>query len=254
MLSDNFLTKNLNAATDQDSVAKDVDAPVSNVGSVARTAAKKVDITQVLNFLDGKHCLTGVKYDVTNWPVVYVKKTIVIVVASNPLHLFRLNLLPFSLTFVVAQGGGWWKYEFCYGRYVRQFHIDKNGETSLLLGSFDEQAHKDWLKENPQKRPHKGSRFVSHLYQGGSKCDESGELRQTEVQLRCLENSTSKSKVSLFLMEPKTCHYILGVESQFLCDIVEAADEDGLIRLDTFKEMHDEEIITVETVKENEDL
>lgn len=136
---------------------------------------------------------------------------------------------------------------------MRQFHIDKNGETSLVLGNFDEQAHKDWLNENPQKRPRKSVRHVSHLYQGGSKCDETGELRQTEVQLRCLENSTSKSKVSLFLMEPKTCHYILGIESQFLCDIVDAADEHGLIQLDSFKELHDEEIMTVETIQDNDE-
>lgn len=60
-------------------------------------------------------------------------------------------------------------------------------------------------------------------------CDETGEKRQTEVQLKCLENSTSMSKVSLFLMEPKMCSYILGVESPLICEIIEKADEDGLI-------------------------
>lgn len=129
------------------------------------------------------------------------------------------------------QGTGWWKYEFCYGRSVRQFHVDKTGETSLMLGYFNEDAHKEWLKENPQKRPKKvGTRTqITHFYQGGSHCDETGEKRQTEVQLKCLENSTSMSKVSLFLMEPKICHYILGVESPLICEIIEKADEDGLI-------------------------
>lgn len=132
---------------------------------------------------------------------------------------------------LALQGTGWWKYEFCYGRYVRQFHVDKNGETSLMLGYFNEEAHKEWLKENPQKRPKKlGTRTqITHFYQGGSKCDETGEKRQTEVQLKCLENSTSMSKVSLFLMEPKMCNYILGVESPLICEIIEKADEDGLI-------------------------
>lgn len=131
----------------------------------------------------------------------------------------------------LLQGTGWWKYEFCYGRYVRQFHVDKNGETSLMLGYFNEEAHKEWLKENPQKRPKKlGTRTqITHFYQGGSMCDETGEKRQTEVQLKCLENSTSMSKVSLFLMEPKMCNYILGVESPLICEIIEKADEDGLI-------------------------
>lgn len=30
-------------------------------------------------------------------------------------------------------------------------------------------------------------------------------------------------------MEPKICHYILGVESPLICEIIEKADEDGLI-------------------------
>lgn len=130
------------------------------------------------------------------------------------------------------QGTGWWKYEFCYGRYVRQFHVDKNGETSVNLGSFDEDAHKEWLKENPQKRPNSkpGSRtHLTHFYQGGALCDKTGEKRQTEVQLKCMENSSSLTKVSLFLMEPKVCQYILGVESPLICEIIEKANEDGLV-------------------------
>lgn len=130
------------------------------------------------------------------------------------------------------QGTGWWKYEFCYGRYVRQFHIDKNGETSVMLGHFDEDAHKKWLKENPQKRPFTkiGSRtHLTHFYQGGSICEKTGEKRQTEVQLKCMENSSSLTKVSLFLMEPKMCQYILGVESPLICEIIEKANTDGLV-------------------------
>lgn len=131
------------------------------------------------------------------------------------------------------QGTGWWKYEFCYGRYVRQFHADKSGETSVMLGYFDEDAHKEWLKENPQKRAISkvgGARAqLTHFYQGGTICDKTGEKRQTEVQLKCMENSSSMTKVSLFLMEPKMCQYILGVESPLICDIIEKANEDGLV-------------------------
>lgn len=144
---------------------------------------------------------------------------------------------------------------------MRQYHLEQNGETSLVLGVFDEQAHRDWLKENPQKRPSKNARYITHLYQGGSKCDETGDFRQTEVQLKCLENSTSKSKVSLYLMEPKTCNYILTVESPFLCDVIDAADEDGLITVDSFKEAtvtdeedEEDENVTIETIiKDNDD-
>lgn len=45
-----------------------------------------------------------------------------------------------------------------------------------------------------------------------------------------MENHTaSPSSVSLFLLEPKTCEYVLGVESPLICDILEYADENGLL-------------------------
>ncbi|XP_038214508.1 endoplasmic reticulum lectin 1 isoform X2 [Zerene cesonia] len=51
-------------------------------------------------------------------------------------------------------GTGWWKYEFCYGRHVAQYHVDRAGaRTSLTLGHFDERAHLDWIKENRGKAP-----------------------------------------------------------------------------------------------------
>lgn len=30
-------------------------------------------------------------------------------------------------------------------------------------------------------------------------------------------------------MEPQTCQYILGVESPLICDIIQRADDDGLV-------------------------
>ncbi|XP_049868358.1 endoplasmic reticulum lectin 1 isoform X2 [Pectinophora gossypiella] len=130
-------------------------------------------------------------------------------------------------------GTGWWKYEFCYGKHVVQYHVDRTGEkTTLLLGKFDEAAHLEWIKENKGKAPkpveHRTS--ISHFYAGGDVCDKTGKPRQTEVKLKCLENSSSPAQVSLYLLEPRTCHYILGVESPLICDILPLADEQGLIK------------------------
>ncbi|XP_075974218.1 endoplasmic reticulum lectin 1 isoform X2 [Anticarsia gemmatalis] len=130
-------------------------------------------------------------------------------------------------------GTGWWKYEFCYGKHVIQYHVDRTGEkTTLLLGKYDEQAHLDWIKENKGKapKPVEQRTSVSHFYSGGDVCDKTGKPRQTEVKLKCLENSSSPAQVSLYLLEPRTCHYILGVESPLICDILPIADENGLIK------------------------
>lgn len=132
-------------------------------------------------------------------------------------------------------GTGWWKYEFCYGKYVRQFHVDKfGGKTSILLGVYDEKNHKEFLLKHPEKRPKaKGQRKqITHFYTGGSTCDKTGQQRQTEVVLKCLENAPSRSSVSLYLLEPKVCHYILGVESPLICDILDKVGEDGLVPAD----------------------
>ncbi|XP_008553142.1 endoplasmic reticulum lectin 1 [Microplitis demolitor] len=129
-------------------------------------------------------------------------------------------------------GDGWWKYEFCYGKSVVQYHVEKSGnKITIDLGKFDKKKHIDWIEAHPQKRPKplEQRKQLSHFYSDGSYCDEMKKRRQTEVRLKCVEVSGSPSSVSLFLLEPKTCEYILGVESPLICNILEHADENGLI-------------------------
>lgn len=129
-------------------------------------------------------------------------------------------------------GTGWWKYEFCYGKYVKQYHVDKfGGKTTILLGTFDEKTHKSYLVSHSDKRPkQKGQRKqLIHFYSEGSLCDKTGKNRQVEVILKCLENAPSSSAVSLYLLEPKICNYVLGVESPLICSIIDKVDDDGLV-------------------------
>lgn len=135
-------------------------------------------------------------------------------------------------------GGGtegedkWWKYEFCYGKSVEQFHIHRDGRrTSINLGLFDKTRHLQWLEQNPHKRPKPKEQRdqLSHFYSGGSICDKTGRPRQTEVKLKCLKNAANLNAVSLYLLEPKYCEYILGVESPLICNILSRADDNGLV-------------------------
>ena len=129
-------------------------------------------------------------------------------------------------------GTGWWKYEFCYGRSVEQYHVEKDkSKTSISLGVFDKHKHVEWLQKHPNKRPKAAEvrSQLSHFYSGGSICDKTGQPRQTEVKLKCLENPTSANAVSLYLLEPRYCEYILGVESPLICDILVHADDNGLV-------------------------
>lgn len=167
-------------------------------GTAERVQDIMTDTTPVKEFLSGKHCLIGVSLTFGT-----IER--------------RGVLIPSPL-----QGTGWWKYEFCYGRYVRQFH----GETSLILGFFDEDKHKLWMEGHKHKtpKPLAQRKQLSHFYQGGTVCDKTGKKRETEVVLKCMENAQSPSKVSLYLLEPQTCQYILGVESPLICEILAQAD------------------------------
>ncbi|CAL4065075.1 unnamed protein product, partial [Meganyctiphanes norvegica] len=125
-------------------------------------------------------------------------------------------------------GSGWWKYEFCYGRKVEQYHEGKDGSrTVILLGEFNVNDHLEWITKHPEKRYKSGKRHVAHFYTGGSICDLTGQPRTVEVKLKCKETS-SPSSVALYLLEPVTCQYTLGVETSIVCPLLETADENGL--------------------------
>ncbi|XP_033336936.1 endoplasmic reticulum lectin 1 isoform X1 [Megalopta genalis] len=130
-------------------------------------------------------------------------------------------------------GNGWWKYEFCYGRSVVQYHIERDGSKTIVnLGKFDKQKHLNWIAAHPHKKPKPPElrKQLTHFYSDGNICDKTGNPRQTEVKLKCVEgHAASPSSVSLFLLEPKTCEYVLGVESPLICDILEYADSNGLL-------------------------
>ena len=65
---------------------------------------------------------------------------------------------------------------------------------------------------------------VSIFYSGGDMCDLTGKPRQIEVKMKC-KQADSPSTVSLYLLEPKTCEYVLGVESPLVCDLLNHADD-----------------------------
>lgn len=128
-------------------------------------------------------------------------------------------------------GTGWWKYEFCYGRHVRQFHKDKQSETELYLGYFSEAAHRQWIIANPEKSAKRTGYSASlwHHYEKGTRCDRTNLPREVDVKLTCTPISISATTVSMYLLEPKTCVYILVVESPIICDLIQIADQYGLV-------------------------
>ncbi|KAK2707168.1 hypothetical protein QYM36_015000 [Artemia franciscana] len=131
-------------------------------------------------------------------------------------------------------GTGWWRYEFCYGKKVNQFHEEGDGtKTVIHLGSFNRENHLKWLQDHTNKRPkpHSERKQVSQYYTGGSVCDTTKKSRSVEVKLKCKEPGLTQNAISLYLLEPHECEYVLGVEAGFLCPLIQEADENGEIDL-----------------------
>ncbi|KAH0622856.1 hypothetical protein JD844_025624 [Phrynosoma platyrhinos] len=132
-------------------------------------------------------------------------------------------------------GVGWWRYEFCYGKYVHQYHKDKeNGKTTIVVGTWNKEEHLEWAQKNVARTYHlkddglQTVKMVSHYYGNGDICDLTDRPRQVTVKLKCKE-SDSPHAVTVYMLEPHSCQYILGVESPVICKILDTADEYGLL-------------------------
>ncbi|XP_056291980.1 endoplasmic reticulum lectin 1 isoform X1 [Pseudoliparis swirei] len=142
-----------------------------------------------------------------------------------------------SGSYCLHGGVGWWKYEFCYGKHVHQYHEDKaQGKNTVVVGNWDAMEHSDWAKNNVARSYQlkddgvQKVKLVSHFYGHGDACDLTGKPRQVIVKLKCKE-SESPHAVTVYMLEPQTCQYILGVESPLICRILDTADEYGLLSI-----------------------
>ncbi|KAM9804175.1 endoplasmic reticulum lectin 1 [Neosynchiropus ocellatus] len=142
-----------------------------------------------------------------------------------------------SGSYCLHGGVGWWKYEFCYGKHVHQYHEDKEqGKNIVVVGSWNAEEHIDWAQKNVARTYQLKNggvqkvKLVSHFYGHGDTCDLTGKPRQVIVKLKCKE-SESPHAVTVYMLEPQTCQYILGVESPVICRILDTADEYGLLSL-----------------------
>ncbi|XP_058454272.1 endoplasmic reticulum lectin 1 isoform X2 [Malaya genurostris] len=150
-------------------------------------------------------------------------------------------------SYCLTGGSGWWKFELCYGKHVRQYHDD----TSIFLGHFNKDKHIEWLEKNPSmKNKRKNEHQLSNLYGGGDICDKTMMPRQVEVKLKCTEHSASSNAIALYLLEPRPCEYILNVESSLICDILPYAEENMLLP-DSIQNLEDETLYIIDSSNTN---
>ncbi|KAK9825757.1 hypothetical protein WJX74_004821 [Apatococcus lobatus] len=129
---------------------------------------------------------------------------------------------------------GWWTYELCYLRALRQLHVGPSGNADQIhvLGVIDaEQSaaaregrpavsilhEADWLPSMTAAHPH-----LQYMFAQGAECDivdDSGNprriLRSAQVKIACSPDDAPH----LLVREPEQCHYDLVAYSPAACSI-----------------------------------
>ncbi|ETI50816.1 hypothetical protein F441_05713 [Phytophthora nicotianae CJ01A1] len=147
---------------------------------------------------------------------------------DNDLFTVRSLLQPLEdARTCVTRNEGWWTYEFCFGRSLRQYHRDGDGRITaeFSLGTFDAAGNRELERS--------GSALVSEhidathdvsrpayleLYDHGTFCKEfeSHAPRKAKVFYYCSQGGTSHH--ILTVKETQTCSYTVKVSSPVLCD------------------------------------
>ncbi|KAE8690964.1 Protein OS-9-like protein [Hibiscus syriacus] len=116
---------------------------------------------------------------------------------------------------------GWWSYEFCYQKQLRQLHVeDEKVVQEFVLGVYDEEAtaafNQNLSDISTLKDPRSNDasqRYHPHQYTNGTLCDLTNKPRETEVRFVCSEPRAMISSIT----ELSTCKYALTVQSPMLC-------------------------------------
>ncbi|KAJ2388713.1 Protein OS-9 [Coemansia sp. RSA 2611] len=131
---------------------------------------------------------------------------------------------------------GWWTFEYCHDRLVRQYHRmapDKHGhvaEIEYRLGEYSQRkrlptlddsdssdARADAgseLSQTTQIRQNGRKRFLTQLWAGGTLCDITRQPREVEVQFHCDPNSPERIAL---VEEVAICQYVVVINTPRLC-------------------------------------
>jgi len=116
---------------------------------------------------------------------------------------------------------GWWSYEFCYGKSIRQYHIATKNEparfnSNYILGKYNKylelsSGKTEETKELVRIAPN-GKNYLSQKFIDGTKCDKTNIPRTTEIQYYC-----GLDENIIYVKEISTCTYEVAISTQRLC-------------------------------------
>ena len=112
---------------------------------------------------------------------------------------------------------GWWTYELCHMKKIRQYHQeDKKVTNEYNLGVFH--AEETELIAESRRKDESATPgappYHAHVFTEGTPCDLTDLKRQTEVRLTCAPNGVN---VIASIEEPSTCRYVFTFQTPELC-------------------------------------
>jgi hypothetical protein len=123
---------------------------------------------------------------------------------------------------------GWWTYEVCFGKGVRQYHVSQPGiGDSLSLGTFEamSRGEGELVASRPGESVGERLRFVEERHVGGDLCEGvsddrrpgrpvgPGKARRSTTRWACAMNGEERVAVS----EERPCEYVVTVFTPTLC-------------------------------------
>ncbi|KAJ2713969.1 Protein OS-9 [Coemansia spiralis] len=130
---------------------------------------------------------------------------------------------------------GWWMFEYCHDRSVRQYHRpapDKKGRVAEIEYFLGEYSHLHRIAATPQPTGSTAAdsaldptrttqirkvgrrHYLVQLWGGGTMCDVTGEPRDVEVQYHC--DPSGHERISL-VEEIAICQYVVIINTPRLC-------------------------------------
>eukprot|EP00850_Spirogloea_muscicola_P024860 SM001647S02502 [mRNA] locus=s1647:248:1732:- [translate_table: standard] len=121
---------------------------------------------------------------------------------------------------------GWWTYELCYKKHLRQYHAE-NGQVmqEFMLGLYDDSLTAALHHQIPDTFLQKdislhsaAQRYHAHVFVNGTQCDLTSNLRRTEVRFFCEEAANPRfGHYVAAIKEAPTCCYTLDFHTSLLC-------------------------------------
>lgn len=157
-------------------------------------------------------------------------------------------------TCIEHSSGGWWTWEICIGKYIKQFHVEgAERDQESMIGIYDwefgervvgtaakdktlaplERTGSDQFVADEGVKP----LAIVQSYTNGSICDINGQPRKAVVRFECGKKGKSQLEF-ISIDEPSTCVYSVSFSSNAVCS-------HPAFRVDSSTEEAGDELITI---------